>query len=145
VHDNAASKIDNALFGKKTSAPYPASHGDVHQQRPQRAKCHYPTKARALDPCTHNQRWGDDRKGHLEQGKGKFANRLVFTNRIQQAAKHEIFCRADIAVAVHWERKAVTDGNPDKRCDRRNRATLDQNRQEIFGADQSAIEKRKAG
>ena len=60
MDNNAASKINNALFCQKPVAPNPTGDGDIDQKRPQAAECYHPTKTCPFHPCANDKGGGDD-------------------------------------------------------------------------------------
>ena len=78
MHNDAAGKIAHAGFakdaaiGQETAAPDPMGDWRVAHQHPQRREQQHKAKADALHIGAHDQRRGDDGKGHLKGEKQHF-------------------------------------------------------------------------
>ncbi len=83
MHHDATSKIHYTQFAKPATAPHPMANWGIDKNQPSRAEQNHSRKAHPLSKATHDQRRGDDGKGHLKQRKdalGDCAQRGILTD-----------------------------------------------------------------
>ncbi|MHC2482419.1 hypothetical protein ACVIKP_004210 [Rhizobium leguminosarum] len=162
VNDRAAGEVDCAIgedqAGRRSvgarTAPEPdhVCHREVDEGNPEHDEEHDGRELDAFGECADDQAGRDAGEGHLEHDEGVFRNGDALREGLGErrrvnAGQERLGEAADEAVqrAAVGEGERIAIGHPDQRHDGRDHEDLHQHREHVLGADETAVEKRKAG
>ena len=144
VHDQTTSVVnrvqsvgDQGEWGTLWGHPDPVGQRAVYQQRPQHGESQHEAELHALGVSTEDQRRGDNREGQAEGSTGEVSLRRCPEQQLAEV-------RSEQGVTIRG-RQGVTGYHPGDGDNTGDRHALHEHGEVVFGADQTAVEQRKAG
>ena len=144
MYDDAAGKVaypdltPDSAVAKKTAAPDPIRNRRKDEQHPECGKREDKQKAHPLDEGTDDQCGRDDREGHLKEKEHVFRNGSAQGVR-PDPGEEALSQPAPNRVSVP-ESNRIAKREPQERHNKGGRKTLQEDRQNVRRANQSAIE-----
>ena len=145
MHDEAACEVAHTLFEQPAArSPDPMAHRRIDEQHPRRREQQHETEPCALRIGADDQRWRDDREGHLEHeeyGLGDRAGLALGGDAIEEGLVEPT--PETIGRSAITERNRVTHEVPQQRHQAGDGHALAEHREHVLRLHKAAIEQRQ--